>query len=1444
MAETNTGAVDIAALADLAALGALSEAELDAARGARDFQPGAENTGPLLEGAPDLPGAAELADQVSPEALNFIVTFEVSSRKRYERKYKSPVWPGGHSGVTLGFGYDLAHQTFEEIAEDWAALGPDAITLLQAAQGLRGDDARAHFRRAPTLKDLLVTWEQAMAVYRRASLPKYARMTAAAFPSSHDLHGHAFGALVSLVFNRGAGMRGDRRREMRAIQALCRERRYGEIPAQLRAMSRIWRGTRNAKGLIRRREAEAALFERGLTLSSCPIPPRQGVFFESAAAATYGGGGDTAQKDELAFELGLLIESAQREGVDPYAPGPSVLESMAEYQPAAETVLEAQSEGGFSGLLSFGFGVLEELEVKLKHYVCNDITLRDDFGDLSERLVLAARSEQAAAGGGQATEPDGAFDGGPALESAETVVDVLGGVIKTVIPILPRRFCDRIAQTLFDKVVEPLIGDSLAITQERICRAWTVGASPTDAEDSAEAAPDVGGLGPTTPASLSPAVGAPAAVPAPTSQNAVADALGRLRQAVEQNPHALDAAARAQLSALIGAEGRPGLSEIFDLMGKVEAAAATPDDAALEAVAGELRTALRRAPAPLPAARAKKTLKALRREKRFQSLSQLADAFITHDPALSGPLSSLYAQGLIDAGKLIAAYELLNAGRPHARGGDLHEALGLMGRVKKQIYVNHVQSTADAVTAPEHIRAALPLACRHYREATKTWSQNGDEIVGERTLADAHWPWINYIAMLVAAERDGVPVARGEDPIVQAKTLIAALIEADSADDEEAVWRLASLGEAYIAVGDFDRAAQAFAAYAKDARVTPFQIASTARQLEEVWRIRAGMSGAGAILANLKEAAARGADVRLSQRERADLLQGFQQGEEPEFSEMFLETRTGKGRTMLGFVIKKIAQACDAVCALQRVEGGRPRTYGTGFIVDGPALSDRLSADKSYVLTNAHVLWDASLGKQHKFRAPLTPDTAFLSFESHAFDGREETYRCARVLWQSDIHLCDATLIELDRKAPDVRPMDITRRPPVEGMGLAVIGHPLGGDLTVALPGQVGKQQARLVDVGPKPPAEDPIFLHYETTTEAGNSGSPVLDTDSWDVIALHHAGFGGRGLSRLDGEAGFNRANEGVSILSISDQIKTAMATRFESAEPKRGLAAMMAKRQEDPTPEALAPDLADEEIEPDEVIAAAARRPRLETASTAALWCPFASEGPSMRARGPYQHGYPIGAVVHYTAGRFAGGAEQATRVMRDSARKHWYFAIADDGTILQPGPLNQWGSHAGRSWAKGLEDDPDQDYHWLSQYLVGVEVLSAGWVTSRGDAHAPYWNPKFSPSDTLFGPDEVRYASGDAWSNVTMDSYYHRYTAAQEAALRRLLLWLYMNNPTVFRIDNILGHDEVAVRRQPGPPTLGRKQDPGGALSVSMATLREEIKTAQRACVISGDMDQWLR
>jgi GH24 family phage-related lysozyme (muramidase) len=107
----------------------------------------------------------------------------------------------------------------------------------------------------------VIPWDAALAVVQDVTIPTWYLRTLRIYPQVDELPGDCAAALVSLVFNRGPNLTGDRRREMAEIQRLLRVGELGGVPDQLRAMKRLWPDT---KGLRRRRDEEAELFEAGL----------------------------------------------------------------------------------------------------------------------------------------------------------------------------------------------------------------------------------------------------------------------------------------------------------------------------------------------------------------------------------------------------------------------------------------------------------------------------------------------------------------------------------------------------------------------------------------------------------------------------------------------------------------------------------------------------------------------------------------------------------------------------------------------------------------------------------------------------------------------------------------------------------------------------------------------------------------------------------------------------------------------------------------------------------------------------------------------------------------------------------------------------------------------------------------------------------------------------
>jgi len=167
-------------------------------------------------------------------------------------------WPGGDSGITLGIGYDLGYVTVDQFESDWAPyLTADQLKRLKGAIGKRGIAAR---NRAVQLQDVKIKRGDAETVFIERNLPLYALKTEMTFPGITGLPPNAQGALVSLVFNRGTSMEGDRRTEMRAIRDAVPMGDLQKIADQLRSMKRLW-VNKGLDGLLRRREEEAKLVE-------------------------------------------------------------------------------------------------------------------------------------------------------------------------------------------------------------------------------------------------------------------------------------------------------------------------------------------------------------------------------------------------------------------------------------------------------------------------------------------------------------------------------------------------------------------------------------------------------------------------------------------------------------------------------------------------------------------------------------------------------------------------------------------------------------------------------------------------------------------------------------------------------------------------------------------------------------------------------------------------------------------------------------------------------------------------------------------------------------------------------------------------------------------------------------------------------------------------------
>lgn len=193
----------------------------------------------------------------SKQGLDLIISHEIGSEATYRRRLQNPVWPGGQSGVTIGIGYDLGHNSAAQIEKDWRGHIADAdLALLRGVSGLKGSAAKLALR--GPVKEVKIPLEAAKRVFYTSTLPRFAQLTRKAYPGVENLPADAQAALLSLVYNRGASLSGARRREMLAIRDLVPQGDLAGIADQIRRMKRIWEG-KGLPGLLRRRDEEATL---------------------------------------------------------------------------------------------------------------------------------------------------------------------------------------------------------------------------------------------------------------------------------------------------------------------------------------------------------------------------------------------------------------------------------------------------------------------------------------------------------------------------------------------------------------------------------------------------------------------------------------------------------------------------------------------------------------------------------------------------------------------------------------------------------------------------------------------------------------------------------------------------------------------------------------------------------------------------------------------------------------------------------------------------------------------------------------------------------------------------------------------------------------------------------------------------------------------------------
>jgi hypothetical protein len=199
-------------------------------------------------------------DKPSKKTLDLLLKYEVGGGKTYYEKFLSRfTWPGGASGPTIAIGIDCAYYTKLELFKIFNFLPKKQIELIQGSVGKTGQKGK-EYTRILRNAGITVNWDKALEIFYDITWGKFTKLTNKTFVGATELKEDAYGAIVSLVFNRGTSLIGPRRIEMKNIRDLVPSKNYKAIANELRKMKRIWVG-KGLDGLIERREAEAKLIE-------------------------------------------------------------------------------------------------------------------------------------------------------------------------------------------------------------------------------------------------------------------------------------------------------------------------------------------------------------------------------------------------------------------------------------------------------------------------------------------------------------------------------------------------------------------------------------------------------------------------------------------------------------------------------------------------------------------------------------------------------------------------------------------------------------------------------------------------------------------------------------------------------------------------------------------------------------------------------------------------------------------------------------------------------------------------------------------------------------------------------------------------------------------------------------------------------------------------------
>lgn len=440
----------------------------------------------------------------------------------------------------------------------------------------------------------------------------------------------------------------------------------------------------------------------------------------------------------------------------------------------------------------------------------------------------------------------------------------------------------------------------------------------------------------------------------------------------------------------------------------------------------------------------KTALRLIRCKRQFADLEHAASLFSmtgNDDPVIRRQ----WCQSLLDQGRVpqaLAALHLLSL-RYSDDPVEGPEIRGLIGRAYKQLFV----ANGDA----ESLRAAIGA----YRF---DW---------ERRQGDHRWHGVNLVSLLSRAKRDGISIDDAPDA-----TEIAQQIHDDiEKQGATGIWDYATSIEVAIAQKDERAILTAAKKYIQHPDADAFELASTLRQLKEVWRLE-GTDLGNKLLPVLEYAVLQreGGSVHPVQLGKVPVAEGF-------------EAVYGTEAIVRLQWIDTLYRCCAAIGRISDAATGDP--VGTGFLMSGTDFGAGWG-NGPFLLTNSHVVSVDPVDA-----APLRPSQAEIEFTR--LNGRPRA-RLGELVYSSQRIEMDISILRIIAP-PESRTLELCPAlPKISGTStqrVYVVGHPKGQELAVSL------YDNSLAEYSQQ-------YVRYRSPTEEGNSGSPVLDRQL-SCFAIHH---------------------------------------------------------------------------------------------------------------------------------------------------------------------------------------------------------------------------------------------------------------------------------------------------------------------------------------------------